>query len=147
MAFGVGYLALCLFAFIYQDRLIFPAPEVALEPRTDAGVVELSGAGWRSLALHYPAPAGAPTLVHFHGNAEQLADRTPLFERFHALGLGVLAVEYPGYGKATGEPSEESFYAVAEAALGHLRDLGVPASKTVLQGQTIGLGVAAGQGL
>ena len=47
MAFGVGYLALCLFAFIYQDRLIFPAPEVALEPRTDAGVVELSGAGWR----------------------------------------------------------------------------------------------------
>lgn len=95
------------------------------------------------LALHYPAPAEAPTLVHFHGNAEQLADRTPLFERLHALGLGVLVVEYPGYGKATGEPSEESFYEAAEAALAHLRGIGVPASKSVLQGQSIGSGVAA----
>ena len=60
-------------------------------------------------------------------------------------GLGFYAVEYPGYGlAAVGQgPSEKGIYAAAERALAHLHEeLGVPRERTVLQGQSLGSGVA-----
>jgi uncharacterized protein len=67
-----------------------------------------------------------------------------LAQRFQEAGLGFYAVEYPGYGLAAGqEPSEKGIYAAAEAALAHLHGtLGVPRERTVLQGQSLGSGVA-----
>jgi uncharacterized protein len=84
----------------------------------------------------------APTLVHFHGNGEQLAHQTDLVRVFRAQGLGVFAVEYPGYGLAhTSKATEATIYTAAETALNHLRDvLGV--RDIVLQGQSLGTGVA-----
>lgn len=95
-------------------------------------------------AFHLPAPIGANTLVHFHGNGEELASVVPLLRALHRAGLGVYAVEYPGYGLSrAGSPSEASLYAAAETALEHLRTrLGVSPGKTVLQGQSLGTGVA-----
>ena len=52
---------------------------------------------------------------------------------------------YPGYGLAAvgQDPSEKGMYAAAETTLAHLhRKLGVPRERTVLQGQSLGLGVA-----
>lgn len=123
-------------------RGLYPAPAVARAPAADgARVVRFEG----GLALHAEAPPGAPTVVHFHGNGEQLADLDPLVAAYQTLGLGVYAVEYPGYGLLADEdPSEESLYAAAEAALLHLRGaLGVPRERTVLAGQSLGSGVAA----
>jgi pimeloyl-ACP methyl ester carboxylesterase len=63
----------------------------------------------------------------------------------HESGIGVYAVEYPGYGLAGGEaPSEDAIYAAAEAALRHLQGAHhVPRGATVLEGQSLGTGVAA----
>ena len=58
-------------------------------------------------AIHRAAPPGAPTLVHFHGNGEELGDLGPLLALLADAGFGVYAVEYPGYGLAReGRPSE-----------------------------------------
>src|SRR5688572_28825741 len=65
MTLGLGYVAIVAAAFIFQRALIFPAPATAREPRQ--GLVR--GQGF--VAMHFP---GTPTIVHFHGNAEQLAD-------------------------------------------------------------------------
>lgn len=95
-------------------------------------------------AFHVPAPSGGRTIVHFHGNGEELADLVPLAWSFRRAGLGFYAVEYPGYGLARDyEPSEEALYADAEAALWHLHNgLGIQSPQVVLEGQSLGGGVA-----
>jgi|SRR5579872_385217 len=52
--------------------------------------------------LYFPA-SGKTTLLYFHGNGEDLASIYPELRssarEFSQLGISVLAVEYPGYGK------------------------------------------------
>ncbi|EAU61803.1 hydrolase of the alpha/beta superfamily [Stigmatella aurantiaca DW4/3-1] len=132
--------------FFQQRRFLFPAPPGAREPvLPGATLLRLPGPeGSTVYAWHAPAPTGAPTVVHFHGNGEQLADAEWLAQAFQEAGLGFYAVEYPGYGLARGrESSEQGLYAAAEVALEHLhRELGVARERTVLQGQSLGSGVA-----
>jgi pimeloyl-ACP methyl ester carboxylesterase len=142
-----AYGAVAALAFIGQRSIMYPRPSGQLEPRArGATLLRVAGPdGTRACALYVPAAAGRPTLVHFHGNGEDLSDQTTLVEAFAERGLGVYAVEYPGYGLLRDEAlSERAVYASAEAALRHLRDeLGVAPDRTVLQGQSLGTGVAA----
>jgi hypothetical protein len=139
------YVGLCLLVFFHQRSMVYPVPPGAQEPRLPgAALLRIPGPeGSTVFALHVPAPPGAPTVVHFHGNGEQLADSGWLALRFQEAGLGFYAVEYPGYGLAKGRgPTEDGLYAAAEAALKHLEGLGVPREQVVLQGQSLGSGVA-----
>lgn len=138
------YAGLSLLAFRAQERLIFPAPPPrALPAIPGAQIWWLEAPSGPAPALYLEGPPGAPVLVHFHGNAEQLADLGPLLQRLRAQELGALAVEYPGYGAAAGAPSEEAIVQVAELALQRLRSRGVAPAQIVLQGQSLGTGVAA----
>ena len=128
-----------------QKRLIYPAPSPVVEPRTrGAELWRLPGHDGRTVfALYAPAPPGAPTVVHFHGNGEQLSDQAPLVRALSDAGLGACAVEYPGYGLSRANPpGEQAIYQDAETALQHLASLGVPVSSVVLEGQSLGTGVA-----
>lgn len=144
--FAGGYAALVGGAFALQRAVMYPAPKAAIEPVVEGGkLLAIAGPDGRTVhALHIAAPPGAPTIVHFHGNGEALADQSGLARALGGLGLGVLAVEYPGYGLSSdGSPTEKTLYADCEAALIHLRDrLGVPPQSTVIQGQSLGTGVA-----
>lgn len=51
-------------------------------------------------------------------------------------------LEYRGYGGNPGEPSEVGLFADARAAYTTLRDGGLPASRIVLWGESLGTGVA-----
>jgi uncharacterized protein len=147
-ALVIAYVGLCVLVFLNQRQLVFPVPPGAHEPSLPgATLLRIPGPeGSTVFALHLPAPDGAPTVVHFHGNGEQLADQQWLAQRYQEAGLGFYAVEYPGYGLAAAAgqgPSEKGIYAAAETALEHLHGpLGVPRERTVLQGQSLGSGVA-----
>ena len=145
-AVALTYGVLCLLVFRFQRSLLFPVPPGAREPRMPgATLLRIPGPeGSTVYVLHVPAPPGAPTVVHFHGNGDQLADQAPVVRRFQDAGLGIYVMEYPGYGLAADKgPSEQGIYAAAEAALAHLHGpLGVPNERTVLQGQSLGSGVA-----
>ena len=82
------------------------------------------------------APEGAPTLVHFHGNGEVVADYLPDFaERFTREGWGVLLSEYRGYGGSTGSPKMVSMLDDALAVF----DAGsLDPSRTVVYGRSVG---------
>lgn len=140
------YLVLCLLVFLFQRSILFPVPPGAREPRMPgATLLRIPGPEGSTVpVLHVPAPPGAPTVVHFHGNGDQLADQVPVVRRFQEAGLGIYVMEYPGYGLAADRgPSEQGIYAAAEVALAHLHGaLGVPRERTVLQGQSLGSGVA-----
>lgn len=142
--FVLGYLGLMGVAFAAQRTLLFPAPK--REPGTlpaEQGFRRLERPGAPVVdVLHLPAPEGAPTVVHFHGNGEEIGYLRGLGAELHARGLGFLAVEYPGYGAMPGSPSERGIYEVAEVALAELRASGVGPESTVLSGRSIGTGVA-----
>lgn len=94
-------------------------------------------------ALELDPPPGAPVVVHFHTNRETIEELADLARRLHAFGLGVVLVEYRGYGRSPGAPTEEGVYADAEAILDVLAARGLGADRVVLSGASLGTGVAA----
>jgi pimeloyl-ACP methyl ester carboxylesterase len=134
LTLGAAYLAVCAAVFFLQRGMLFPAPRASLrEPPANVGYQRLKGAE----LLYLPGEPGAPVVVHFHGNGEQVLDTLDLGEALQTEGLGFLAVEYPGYGFAPGAPTEEGIYAAAVSALEWVK-----AERVVLSGQSIGTGVA-----
>lgn len=132
--------------YLGQRRIMYPVPSLVVQPEIDDAeleTIEVPGST-PAYALYFTAPDGAPTVLHFHGNGEQLADLIGLGRAMHQAGLGFFALEYPGYGvDRLGRPSEVANYAAAEAALQHLeRQHGVSPRDVILQGQSLGTGIA-----
>ncbi|WP_163785318.1 alpha/beta hydrolase [Myxococcus vastator] len=141
--FGSSYLVLCVAMFALQRSLLYPAPKGTPPLAEGDGFSRLPLEGGLYVDLfHLPAPPGSPTVVHFHGNGEQVLTQLGLGSLMRARGLGFLTVEYPGYGASPGHPTEEGIYAAADAALAWLRAKGVTAEQTVLSGRSLGTGVA-----
>jgi fermentation-respiration switch protein FrsA (DUF1100 family) len=82
-------------------------------------------------------------LLWFHGNAGNLAHRADLMLELARLPAQVFIVDYRGYGRSDGRPSEEGLYRDARAAWRYLRDQGgVEADRIVILGKSLG-GAAA----
>jgi fermentation-respiration switch protein FrsA (DUF1100 family) len=80
----------------------------------------------------------------FHGNAGNISHRLDYAAMFDRLRLSTLLVEYRGYGRSTGSPSEQGTYRDATASWRWLTQTkGVPASDIVLFGESLGGAVAA----
>jgi pimeloyl-ACP methyl ester carboxylesterase len=96
--------------------------------------------GWAS---DTNAAAGAPAVIFFHGNGENLETMRlgGLYENLEGLGIAYLAVDYPGYGLSGGSPSEAG---LVEAALGGFDELSrrFPNRPRVVCGWSLGAAVA-----
>lgn len=148
------YLAWCALLFFMQSSFMFPsglAGEAADGPWTpDADVITRPiGSNEQTVAWYFPvrhatADAPAPIAVYFHGNAELIDHQQEVVERYHAMGIAVLLVEYRGYGHAGGSPSER---AIVEDALHFIDSLlerpEVDGDALILHGRSIGGAVAA----
>ena len=147
----------------FHRAFIFPAPRSGLAPTLSGStLLKLDAEGSDVVALYAP-PSGASTaraaplrgglgvpqaardggvVVFFHGNGQELVDLSWLARSFMNQGLGILFVEYPGYGLAKGETTEANIYFAAKRALDELQRLGVAKSQITLVGQSLGSGVA-----
>jgi fermentation-respiration switch protein FrsA (DUF1100 family) len=77
-----------------------------------------------------------------HGNAGNLTHRFLPIREITAAGSSVLMLDYRGYGKSAGSPSEQGLYADADAAYLYLLDHGYSARHIVLQGESLGTAAA-----
>lgn len=135
-----GYLAVMALLFLVQRQLLYlPDRE---QPRPGLGLSEVTLETADGLQLLAWYAAGNPTVVYFHGNGGNIGYREERYRRLIAAGLGLLAVEYRGYGGNEGRPSEKGFYADARAALDFLDREGVAAGARVLYGESLGSAVA-----
>ena len=150
-----GYVVLVLLVWAMEPRLVFapgaarrltpPPAALGLDPepvrfRAEDGV-ELSA--W---VMRPPAKAAdARWLLICHGNAGNLSEsgRAEHYAGLRALGVGLVAFDYRGYGESEGSPDERGVYLDAVAAYRYLRDtLDVPAERIVLFGHSLGSAVA-----
>ena len=148
------YGAILLWFRANEGRLIFfpetgpvglPGPASGLAARRITVVTpdHLRLVGW-SVAPPGADPDGCWVLI-LHGNAGNVATpgRIEHDRQLHALGLGIMAIDYRGYGESEGTPSEAGLYTDARAAYDFLRDyLGVAASRIVIYGHSLGSAVA-----
>jgi uncharacterized protein len=95
--------------------------------------------GWY---VHHPQPRGHALLLHGNaGNVTLLADTLRVLNRRHKL--NVLALDYRGYGRSEGSPSERGLYQDARAARGWLAQKeGIAEGDVILMGSSLGGAVA-----
>ena len=98
----------------------------------------------RSPTEPLPAPLAAfPLIIYTHGNGELIDHWVEPFARITAAGLGVLLVEYPGYGRSGGRPNQRSISEATLAAYDFaLTRAEVDAGRIVAYGRSLG-GAAA----
>lgn len=128
-------------------RSLYAAPPVAV-PGAPAPFLEeelTSPDGTRLVAWSYRLPGDRPrpTVLLFHGNAENLETlrRKGTLARLGALGIDFLAVDYPGYGRSGGRASEAALVAAGDAAVAWARHHR-PGQPIVACGWSLGAAVA-----
>ncbi len=147
LLFLATYVLMVALLYVKQDTILFPASRAHVTP-TAAGVPEVAeivlatADGEKLMTWHRAANAGLPTILFFHGNGGSLSGRAKRFDYYTGRGLGLLAVEYRGYGASTGTPSETGFLSDAQAAYDWLIAQGVAPASIVLVGESLGTAVA-----
>jgi fermentation-respiration switch protein FrsA (DUF1100 family) len=145
-------IALCLYAglaitiYLAQRSLMYFPDTAHVLPATaglpEAEEVPLTAAdGVHIAAWHVPPRDGKPVILYFHGNGGALRFRVERFRRLIADGIGLVALEYRGYGGLAGNPSEQGLIADGEAAY-RFAAARYPARQLVLWGESLGTGVA-----
>jgi fermentation-respiration switch protein FrsA (DUF1100 family) len=147
------YVGVMIVLLLLENRLLYRATipgQGWYEPPngisvTDLDLTSADGTklhGWWSTPPGWKPADGA--VIFFHGNGGNLSSRgsyIPLFQKH--LKTGVLLVDYPGYGRSQGSPSEAGCYASGDAAYDWLVDTqSVPASRIILVGGSLGGGIA-----
>ncbi|MBI1833131.1 MAG: alpha/beta hydrolase [Planctomycetes bacterium] len=113
-------------------------------PSPDIEDVHLASAdGTRIHAWWCPAKDSDTALLYCHGNAGNLSHRgNSMVKLRNLLNVSVLIVDYPGYGKSEGSPTEQGCYAAAGLCYDWLIDKkNFPAKKIILYGGSLGGGV------
>lgn len=159
-AWIVFSLTAAVFAFFlwarWQERtaVFFPAREITDHPgRHGIAFEDVSIQSGNSILHGWLVPGTNPmTVLWLHGNAGNVADRTPLLaDLTRRLGTGSLLFDYRGYGRSTGVPSEAGLYEDAAAAFRFLvREKGIEPSTIVIYGHSLGaapaIALALGEG-
>ena len=89
-----------------------------------------------------PAAGNRPTILYFQGNAGSIADRADRLAFYQAQGYGAAFLSYRGYGGSSGTISEAGLITDARTAYDWLIAQGIPASRIVVVGESLGTGVA-----
>lgn len=146
------YAIYCAVLFAVQRQMIFPRGLVAHGQFStddtlivekiwlkigDGSVIE----SWYLPPVSIAASTRSPAVIFAHGNAELIDFCSAEMQPFTSLGIGVLLVEYPGYGRSSGTPSQQTITTAlitAYDALTARED--VDPSKIILYGRSLGGG-------
>ena len=144
--FYIGY---CCLLFLFQRQLIFPRyliPSPSNDHQPAAGIekiwIDIDAArveAWYMPPKRQSPQSPAPLVIFGHGNGELIDFWPETLKRFTRLGMGLLLVEYPGYGRSTGSPSQKTITeAFVRAYDKMIRREEIDPSKIILFGRSIG---------
>lgn len=130
------------FSLPLVDRLVF-FPDRWM-PETPPGVEErwiTTEDGVRVHSYYMAAPESdvtTSTLLWAHGNGGNIGGRYEVQAALARRGANVLAYDYRGYGKSEGRATEAGTYLDARAAFDALTAAGVPSTRIVCLGESLG---------
>ncbi len=134
--------------FSWLERQALFMPELSLRGTPEHvglefdDVFPVASDGVKLHGWHMPGASEVVWLI-FHGNGGNISVRLDQFQELHRhYGASILAVDYRGYGRSEGSPSEVGFYADALAAYKLAVQLH-PGKKIVVFGRSMGGAVAA----
>jgi len=146
------YLVAGLALYVMQGQLIYPGQRIKIRELPLPTVAGLE-------AFRIPTPTGKaeawylpplgsavpfPALIFAHGNGEVIDMWAEALDEFRRWGLAVMLVEYPGYGRSDGSPSEAGIRAAMVGAYDVLvARATVDPSRIVAYGQSLGGGAIA----
>jgi hypothetical protein len=147
----LGYSAVLVLVYLFQERLVY-FPEMGREIRATPPAVGLAFEDVHLQTIDgetihgwwVPVQEARGVVLILHGNAGNISHRLDYLAMFAALGYTSLIIDYRGYGRSSGSPSEAGTYRDAAAAWEHLIVTRQVASHTiVLFGESLGGGVAS----
>jgi len=149
-----AYAAWLALLFVQQRSLLFPGASMRLPEPSTASVpgsqwVELeTGVGtvrafWIPSRSDSAALSPGPAAIYFPGNAESLAGAASELAPLAGMGLSLLLIEYPGYGRSAGAPSRSAIEETGLAAFDWLAsNPRVDGRRIAAMGRSIGTGPA-----
>lgn len=136
----------------HEEELVFEAARSRehLLPSlpSDAERVQVSSTSGTPLsALVFRPDQGVDTgfwVLQLHGNADSAFSRWQVShsEALRRRGFNVLDIDYRGFGRTAGQPSEDRMYEDAEAGYQEILRRGVPPNRIILLGHSLGSGPA-----
>jgi len=127
----VAYLGIVVLAWVFQERLAFPAPRATVPDPGRAGfrngerIALVMKDGTPLVGWFLPGSGGTghgqPGLLWFYGNGENIGSIWPILREFQPRGAALLVVDYPGYGASGGRTTEAGLYEAADLAYAALR--------------------------
>ncbi len=147
----VIYLAYAILVYIFQRSLIFPgkhigAPEVPYINSYNIERTWLKTSVGKVEAWYMPAADSAdkkkrPVVIFAHGNYELIDYCAVEFRQYNSLGVDVLLVEYPGYGRSEGHPSQDTLTEVFVNAYDWLiNNKDIDSERIIVHGRSVGGG-------
>ena len=146
---GAGLLYSVVVAFVFltqRDFMYFPdqtRPDPSASVAPEMKVVSYKTFDGIELSSWYYPPKNEtlPVIVHFHGNAGNIASRASRARLFIDKGYGVLLAEYRGYGGNPGTPDEPKLMFDGKAAIDFIKEQGISTSRVVAYGESLGSGI------
>jgi fermentation-respiration switch protein FrsA (DUF1100 family) len=87
-------------------------------------------------------PATRLATLYLHGNGGNITHREAIAPVIRDAGSALLLLDYRGYGRSEGRPTEKGLYADADAAYDYLLARGYDPKQIVIHGESLGTAVA-----
>ncbi|MCI0870854.1 MAG: alpha/beta fold hydrolase [Chloroflexi bacterium] len=134
---------------LWLERQLLFAPESSFRGTPEhvglpfENIFPVASDGVRLHGWHMPGKSPDVVWLIFHGNGGNISVRLDQYAEIHRrYDTSIIAIDYRGYGRSDGVPSEKGFYADALAAFELARELH-PGKKIVVFGRSMGGAVAA----
>lgn len=102
ISIALAYAALLVFARLFAEKIIFPAPSGSYSDSGDILHIPLPGGG-EIAAVWIPSKGSDLCAIYSHGNGEDIGEIRPILSEYARRGISVFAYDYPGYGLSTGQ--------------------------------------------
>lgn len=147
----IFYCGYCIFLFLMQRSILFPRNQIPVPADTGIAIPGLEkiwlDTEFGKIEIWYLPPDSepqvrpAPAVIFGHGNGELIDFWPEALQNFTRMGIGLLLVEYPGYGRSSGTPSQKSITGTFVAAYDALLTReDVDPSRIILFGRSVGGG-------
>ena len=141
---GVIYFCLCLLAYVFQEKLLFFPTRInesfsyLKEYRNNEIVIKHNDVELHGWLIN---PDKSTLIIYYGGNAEEVSLNIDDFKDY--LDCAVLLLNYRGYGKSSGSPSQKNLFADALYVYDYVvNKTEQKYDRIILFGRSLGAGIA-----